>query len=101
MQLRLFNTSGPRCLDGTIAGYYVDSAAGSGRGSMHGGAGAQVVVWLEGGGACFSEDDCEQRAKGDLGRVPQSPAEPSGRLKIVFGLRGSCVNELPKKSKAL
>lgn len=67
MQLRLFNTSGPRCLDGTTAGYYVDSAAGSGRGSMHGGAGAQVVVWLEGGGACFSEDDCEQRAKGDLG----------------------------------
>ena len=45
-----------KCLDGSPAGYYVDGTASS-----------KWVFWLEGGGACFTEADCEQRARTALG----------------------------------
>ena len=33
-----------------------------------------VRVWLEGGGICRTQDDCEQRAKGSLGSSTKYPA---------------------------
>ena len=41
-----------KCIDGSPAGYYVDSTSSS-----------KWVFWLEGGGACFTEADCQKRAK--------------------------------------
>ncbi len=48
--------SGAKCLDGSAAGYYIDSRASD-----------RWVVWLEGGGLCQTEADCALRSESDLG----------------------------------
>jgi hypothetical protein len=58
----VFNASfaearGARCLDGTPAGYYVERGSDPSR----------VVIFLQGGGACYTPDDCAARAKTALG----------------------------------
>jgi len=57
----LFNASfvaasGARCLDGSPAGYYMEKGDPS-----------AFVVFLQGGGACFTPADCAARAKTALG----------------------------------
>jgi len=50
-------TPGGRCLDGTMAGYFI-----------HKGTDPELfVVYLKGGGACYDEDSCTKRAKTALG----------------------------------
>ena len=50
-------TPGGRCLDGTMAGYFI-----------HKGTDPELfVVYLKGGGACYDEDSCTKRAKSALG----------------------------------
>lgn len=45
-----------RCLDGSRAGYYIQQ-----------GGSKTAIILLEGGGVCTHEDDCNARAKTDLG----------------------------------
>lgn len=59
---RIFNasfaaSSGARCLDGSPAGYYIE----------RGGDEAGVVIFLQGGGACYTPADCAARARTALG----------------------------------
>ena len=50
-------TPGGRCLDGTMAGYFI-----------HKGTDPELfVIYLKGGGACYDEDSCTKRAKTALG----------------------------------
>ena len=61
MQRFLFNSSGPRCTDGTPAGYFLQLAHAS---SPHK---DSWVVWLEGGGICQSNADCFTRSQSGIG----------------------------------
>ena len=61
LTLRLFNKSfveqaGARCLDGSPSGYYIERGDPS-----------RFVVFLQGGGACYTPADCGARAKTALG----------------------------------
>ena len=50
-------TPGGRCLDGTMAGYFI-----------HKGTDPELfVIYLKGGGACYDEGSCTARAKTALG----------------------------------
>ena len=55
--LQLFDASGPKCIDGSPAGYYIERGARTDR----------YVAWIEGGGVCQGSSDCAGRAKSDLG----------------------------------
>jgi hypothetical protein len=57
--------SGARCLDGSAAGYYKRPGVGAGA--------AVVLIELEGGGWCVSEEDCKARAMTDLGSSKNWP----------------------------
>lgn len=46
---------GGRCLDGSPAGYYYGLPSGTGSGKWS--------IFLKGGGACYTEDDCQKRTK--------------------------------------
>ena len=63
-EFRLVRLANTRCLDGSPAVYYIAENASS----------SSWVVWLEGGGICRTQDDCEQRAKGSLGSSTKYPA---------------------------
>ena len=58
---------GGKCLDGSPAGYYYGSATNA---TDH------WVIYLEGGGACYTETECKQRAKGQLGSSTHWAASP-------------------------
>jgi hypothetical protein len=45
---------GGRCLDGSPAGYYYGPPSGTGSGKWS--------IFLKGGGACYTEEDCKKRA---------------------------------------
>lgn len=53
------NKPGGVCMDGTQAGYYYAPPASK--------SSSLWVVWLEGGGACYTLKTCTQRSKTDLG----------------------------------
>lgn len=53
----LFAKGGPKCLDGTQAGYYLRQNTNS----------HQFVIFLQGGGLCFNAVQCTQRKKSMLG----------------------------------
>jgi len=46
--------AGGRCMDGTTAGFYYSPPSG--------GASDVWVIFLEGGGMCYTEEDCDERA---------------------------------------
>ena len=52
----LFDHDGPKCIDGSPAGYYISEGRSD-----------RYVMWLEGGGICQGSSDCAGRAKSDLG----------------------------------
>jgi ribosome maturation protein SDO1 len=73
MKLSLLPSSTPaskggRCLDGSMAGYYLRQGSKAGR----------FVIYLQGGGACYDEHSCTSRAKGDLGSSKKWPGQLSG-----------------------
>lgn len=53
----LFAKGGPKCLDGTQAGYYIQQNKTSN----------QFVIYLEGGGVCQTALDCSRRKRSALG----------------------------------
>eukprot|EP00164_Ancoracysta_twista_P007215 GFYU01010211.1.p1 GENE.GFYU01010211.1~~GFYU01010211.1.p1 ORF type:complete len:441 (+),score=117.53 GFYU01010211.1:173-1495(+) len=64
LQLHLLNdtasaNTGARCLDGSAPGFYHRPGVGAHSNSW--------VIFLNGGGACFTPADCQKRAKTDLG----------------------------------
>ena len=69
--------TGGRCLDGTAAGFYIEPAnpAGSLRSTW--------VIYMEGGGACYTQPDCEHRAEVGLG---SSKNWPEGQWPKSFDL---------------
>jgi hypothetical protein len=67
--------NGGRCLDGTPAGYYYQQANVSMQSTW--------VIFLEGGGSCYDETSCRQRAKTQLG---SSTSWPDGRWPKSFAL---------------
>lgn len=68
MTKHLFDGSGPKCLDGTSAGYYIR------RNSSSNGA----VVYLQGGGGCRALADCTSRKRSSLGSSSKWPATKKG-----------------------
>eukprot|EP00051_Salpingoeca_urceolata_P014879 m.189857 g.189857 ORF g.189857 m.189857 type:complete len:329 (+) comp18218_c0_seq4:1050-2036(+) len=58
---------GGKCLDGTAAGYYIDGNNSD-----------LFAIYLEGGGACYSKETCESRAKTSLGSSKGWPATHGG-----------------------
>ena len=69
-EFRLVRLSNTKCLDGSPAAYYIAENASS----------SSWVVWLEGGGICRTQEDCEQRSRGPLGSSTKYPASrPSPR----------------------
>ena len=42
LELQLFDANGPKCIDGSPAGYYIDRGSRTDR----------YVAWIEGGGIC-------------------------------------------------
>lgn len=52
-------TNGAVCLDGTPGGYYISQGTGSGANKW--------LLFFQGGGWCYSEDDCWGRSKTALG----------------------------------
>ena len=59
LALHLLADPAARCLDGSSAGYYYRAAAAANS--------TLWVVYMEGGGACYSYADCLARSKTDLG----------------------------------
>ena len=53
--------NGGLCLDGSQAGFYYDNS------SAVANATATWIIYLEGGGACYTEEDCTSRSKQALG----------------------------------
>lgn len=68
MTKHLFDESGPKCLDGTSAGYYLQSGSSSG-----------FVVYLKGGGGCKALEDCTKRKSSDLGSSKKWSATRQGQ----------------------
>ena len=60
---------GGLCLDGSLAGFYYGRPNGTEHGSDHSNANATQdwVLSLDGGGACYTEEDCKKRAGSKLG----------------------------------
>ena len=52
--LTLSLLDGTHCLDGSMAGYYFNAAPGGSSDSW--------VIFMQGGGACATQADCDQRA---------------------------------------
>ncbi|XP_062520978.1 uncharacterized protein LOC134195901 [Corticium candelabrum] len=74
LQRRLFDSQqvashGARCLDGSSSGYYIR------RGTLN----TSWVIFLQGGGHCGSENDCNVQARGILGSSHHWPELKTGR----------------------
>ena len=69
--------NGGRCLDGSAAGFYLQPADPAGPLQ------STWVIFLEGGGACYTKEKCESRAKYGLG---SSTRWPEGRWPKDFDL---------------
>jgi hypothetical protein len=74
-QLTKVLVDGSKCLDGSSAGYYYRASNDA--------TSKLWVVFLEGGGACFDEDSCAQRAKTDLGSS-KGWADAAGPINYVL-----------------
>tara|TARA_B110001452_G_scaffold182163_1_gene152997 strand:+ start:2087 stop:2437 length:351 start_codon:yes stop_codon:yes gene_type:complete len=57
---------GARCLDGSPPAYYVRPASAPQNAS-------RIVVYFQGGGWCYTLDDCRSRSKGGLGSSKSYP----------------------------
>jgi len=66
-----YGDQGGRCLDGTMSGYYYE-APPSGESDLW-------VVYMQGGGACYSKETCSDRAKGITGSSKAWSATKNGR----------------------
>ena len=62
------STKGGRCLDGSMAGYYYRQGSPD-----------TFVIFLKGGGACYDEVSCTQRAKTVLGSSKKWSKSMEGR----------------------
>jgi hypothetical protein len=60
LQLLSKDVTGGKCLDGSQAGYYYGKPPAGSNGDLW-------VIYLEGGGACFTEASCTQRSHSNLG----------------------------------
>jgi hypothetical protein len=73
MQLTLLSTTslGGRCLDGSMAGYYIRKGTDS----------SLFTIYMEGGGSCSDEQTCKARARTHLGSSKfWAPAKTGGGL---------------------
>merc|ERR1712012_465558 len=70
---------GAICNDGSVASYYVEQGDYT--------AGQTIMVYLEGGGACTSANDCTDRCTGEEAQwLCQAHTSPITRMMTQFGV---------------